>query len=131
MNTLLLTVVISLIILQMLGIRTMHKDHLFAIAHRAEMGIWVVFAAYLSSIEFPTADTLLVGVQELKMPLMLQLILLSLMVARIFSCVAFTIGNPPKVRIDVYPQDESMHLSAVTSTPGVEVDAQGHGNVLL
>ena len=133
MNILLLVIAIGLIFLQMLGIRTMQKDHLFAIAHRAEMGIWVMFAAYLCSIEFFSVGTDLMQGPELnvEISLMLQLIILMIMVTRIFSCIAFTLGNPPKVRIEVNPQDDSVSLQPTTDTPSVKLDSEGHGQVLL
>lgn len=133
MNMLLLVVAIGLIALQALGIRTMQKDHLFAIAHRAEMALWAMFALFLFSIESAASASIELhdAVQSMQMTPLLKLILLGIMVSRIFSCIAFTLGNPPRVAIVLNEKDDSLVLARTTDSPSVELEKDGRAHVIL
>lgn len=134
MNTMLLLLAVALTAMLILGLRTMQEDHLFSIGHRVELGVWAMFALYMGSVIFFGLQPDLMKAADVngELPLMVKVILLGLMMARLLSCAAFTLGNPPKVRIQVNPKaKQHLNLRATTNTPGLQAEADGSGRVLL
>lgn len=92
-----------------------------------------MFSLYMGSVIFFGLNANLMKGAEVngELPLMIKVIVVGLMMARLLSCAAFTLGNPPKVRIQVNPKTRHADLTATTSTPGLRADADGSGRVLL
>lgn len=133
MNILLLLLSVALTGMLFLGLRTMQEDHLFAIGHRIELCIWVMFALYLGSIViFGTQSDLMRGVEvNTEATQFVKFLLAALLAARLFSVAAFTLGNPPRVRIEVQPRSHHVALAPATSTPGTRAEPDGSSEVLL
>lgn len=139
MNLLILLTATVLSVLLVFGLRTMQAEHLFAIGHRAEFCGWAMFTLYLGSIVLFDAQPLVVfydpsTAAPVGTLLLAQLILLAIMISRILAVAAFTLGNPPKVRVELHPDAQKtkhVTLAPITDTPGVELEADGSGRVLL
>ena len=135
MNLILIVLALALVAMLYLGLRTMQDQHLFALSHRVEMFIWATFAIFLiASRYYPTPEVLYGDRPEEQMTSFLQWLMFALLAARFFACAAFTLGNPPMVKIVVNPDAQGQaHLDMLpaTDTPGVEMEPDGQARVRL
>jgi hypothetical protein len=133
MNVILLLLAVALTVLLFISLRTMQQDHLFSISHRAETGIWFMMTIYMFSIVFCDGQSDLMRSAEtnIEAAAMFKMIVMGLMLCRLLAVAAFTLGNPPKVRIEMNPEGHRLQAVAVTDSPGTERDRQGEGHVVL
>jgi hypothetical protein len=133
MNYILLFLAIVLVAMLGVGLRAMQEDHLFSIGHQVELGMWAMFAMYVTTVTFfnaPDALMRMAGINA-QTTSIVQVILVGLMLSRLLSCAAFTLGNPPKVRIMANPKAAGLEMSPTTMTPGVIVDPDGSKRIAL
>lgn len=138
MNTILLLLCIMLVVLMALGLRTMQEDHLFSIAHRAEMCLWITFTIYLFCTEFfgmQSQTRTVLQNNAIAIPqnalLLVESIFIGLVTSRIFAMAALTLGNPPRVRIEVTDKAKAT-LVPEAMTPGVKLEKDGqHASVIF